>query len=271
MTPHPQQMREILVEIANTEILPRFSRIARAPAPTEKADGSLVTETDLAVQRRVAEALADAFPGIPLLGEEMTSADQTRLLEETQTGVWILDPLDGTSNYACGFPGFAVSLALVERGQARIGMILDPVRDECFHAVRGEGAFLNGEPIHPSAPGRALADCLAMVDMKRLPPERIPGLFRRGGFRSQRNLGSVALDWCWLAAGRYQLYLHGGQKLWDYAAGRLIADEAGAATRLYADRGTVLATDISLAPRLAIAATDEDLLTQWSTFVGLPL
>jgi myo-inositol-1(or 4)-monophosphatase len=110
-----------------------------------------------------------------------------------------------------------------------------------------------------------------MVDMKRLPPERIASLFRSGGFRSQRNLGSVALDWCWLAAGRYQLYLHGGQKLWDYAAGRLIADEAGAATRLYADRGEVEATDVSLAPRLAIAAANAPLLERWSTFVGLPL
>jgi myo-inositol-1(or 4)-monophosphatase len=110
-----------------------------------------------------------------------------------------------------------------------------------------------------------------MVDMKRLPPDRVPALFRTGGFRSQRNLGSVALDWCWLAAGRYQLYLHGGQKLWDYAAGRLIADEAGVVSRLYAGRGVAEASSISLDPRLAIAAADETLFQQWADFVDLPM
>jgi myo-inositol-1(or 4)-monophosphatase len=270
MTPDPSLIGDILEDIAASEIMPRFRRIASAHRADQKADGSLVTETDLAVQARVVEAIAREFPTTPLLGEEMTADDQQRLLAEADTGVWILDPLDGTSNYACGFPGFAVSLAFVERGEATLGMILDPVRNECFSAVRGGGAFLNGEPIRPFTPGPLLGDCLAMIDMKRLPPNRIPALFRAGGFRSQRNLGSVALDWCWLAAGRYQLYLHGGQKLWDYAAGRLIANEAGAVTRLYSGRGAAESTGISLDPRLAIAAADETLLQQWLAFVELP-
>jgi myo-inositol-1(or 4)-monophosphatase len=267
MTPDPNLIGNILREIAASEIMPRFHRALAA----QKADGSLVTETDLAVQRRIVEAIAREFPSTPLLGEEMTDDDQQRLLAEADTGVWILDPLDGTSNYACGFPGFAISLAFVERGEAALGVILDPVRDECFSAVRGRGAFLNGESIRPAAPGRTLEDCLAMIDMKRLPPERIPALFRPGGFRSQRNLGSVALDWCWMAAGRYQIYLHGGQKLWDYAAGRLIANEAGAATRLYAGRGAAESTGISLEPRLAVAAADAALMDQWLEFIDLPM
>lgn len=267
MTPDPRQIGGLLREAAAAEIMPRFHRILAE----RKADGSLVTAADLATQARVSGAIARDFPDTPLLGEEMTRDDQERLLARADAGAWILDPLDGTSNYACGFPGFAVSLAFVERGRATLGVILDPVRDECFHAVRGGGAYLNGEPIRTSSPGRTLGDCLAMIDMKRLPPERIPGLFRAGGFRSQRNLGSVALDWCWLAAGRYQLYLHGGQKLWDYAAGRLIAEEAGAASRLYADRGACEAVGLSLAPRLAVAAADETLLGQWLEFVSLPM
>lgn len=267
MTPEPSHIGHILKEIAASEIMPRFHRI-RAQ---QKADGSLVTETDLAVQARVVQAIARDFPTTPLLGEEMTTEEQHHLLAQADTGVWILDPLDGTSNYASGFPGFAISLAFVERGEAILGVILDPVRNECFTATRGGGAFLNGEPIRPSTPGPALRDCLAMIDMKRLPPERIPALFRSGGFRSQRNLGSVALDWCWLAAGRYQLYLHGGQKLWDYAAGRLIANESGAITRLYAGRGAAQASDMSLEPRLAIAAVNEPLMDRWLEFVGLPM
>jgi myo-inositol-1(or 4)-monophosphatase len=110
-----------------------------------------------------------------------------------------------------------------------------------------------------------------MMDLKRLPPERVPSLLRRGGFRSQRNLGAVALEWCWLAAGRFQLYLHGGQKLWDYAAGRLIADEAGVPSRLYRRYGTEPAEGLDLGSRLAVAAANQDLLERWLAFIQLPL
>lgn len=267
MTPDVQLVSRLLRSVAAAEIMPRYQHI-RAE---QKADGSLVTAADLATQRWLIERLEQVYPGIPLLGEEMSTSDQQALLESADTGVWILDPLDGTSNFACGFPGFAISLAYVERGETLLGVILDPVRDECFSARRGAGATLNGALIRPFSPGPSLTDCLAMIDLKRVPPERIPALFRHGGFRSQRNLGSVALDWCWLAAGRHQLYLHGGQKLWDYAAGRLIATEAGAASRLYQDRGAAPASGVSLAPHLAIGASDEALLALWLDFVQLPL
>jgi myo-inositol-1(or 4)-monophosphatase len=267
MKPDPNLIGDILRDVAATEIMPRFHSIVA----DRKTDGSLVTEADFATQSRIVEVIAREFPSTPLLGEEMTAEDQRRLLAEADTGVWILDPLDGTGNYASGFPGFSISLAFVERGQATLGVIYDPVREECFSAVRGGGATLNGKSIQPFAPGPNLGDCLAMIDMKRLPPERIPALFRPGGFRSQRNLGSVALDWCWLAAGRFQLYLHGGQKLWDYAAGRLIASEAGAASRLYRDLAGAEAADLGLDPRLAVAAADDALLQRWLDFVGLPM
>ena len=74
---------------------------------------------------------------------------------------------------------------------------------------------MDGAPLEPYAPGPDLGDCVAVVDFKRIPPERVPRLFRKGGFRSQRNLGAVALEWCWLAAGRFQLYLHSGPKVRD--------------------------------------------------------
>ena len=212
----------LLREAARSEILPRF----RTTASMAKADGSLVTDADLGVQRRLTTALAERWPGVRLLGEEMDAAEQQRLLDAGGP-LWCLDPLDGTSNFACGFPGFCISLALLRDGHSELALILDPVRDECFTAARGQGAHLDGAALVPYAPGPALGDCVAVVDFKRIPPAHVPALFRKGGFRSQRNLGAVALEWCWLAAGRFQLYLHGGQKLWDYAAGALILEEAG--------------------------------------------
>ena len=265
------RLTDLLREAAATEIMPRFHHVQTSA----KADGSVVTETDAAVQTHLSRALARAFPGIPLLGEEMTADEQRRLLGNADHPVWVLDPLDGTSNYAGGFPCFGISLALIDSGQIVQGAILDPVRDECFCARRGAGAWCNGQLITPFAPGPTpgdctLGDCLAMIDFKRLPPAHIPALFRPGGFRSQRNLGTAALEWAWLAAGRFQLYMHGGQKLWDYAAGYLIATEAGVAARRYRPHGTALATGIDLEPCLMVAAATPALLDQWLAFIDLP-
>jgi len=260
-------LADLLRAVAREEIMPRLHRARTAL----KADGSLVTETDLAVQQRVAAACAERYPGIPLLGEEMTGEQQQRLVGDGSSAFWCLDPLDGTSNYACGFPGFAVSLALVRHGRTELAVILDPVRDECFTAARDGGAYVNGEPIVPFAPGDALSDCLAVVDLKRLPAERIPALFAPGSFRSQRNLGAVVLEWCWLAAGRFQLYLHGGQSLWDYAAGRLIADEAGTMSALFAPDGNRPLEGVGLDKRVAVAAANPGLYERWFSLIDLPL
>ncbi len=261
----------LLRDIAGAEILPRFrsSAAATGAISTVKADGSLVTDADLGVQCRLTDALARRWPRIPLLGEEMGEDEQQRLLDGGGP-LWCLDPLDGTTNFACGFPGFCISLALLRGGRAELALVLDPVRDECFTAARGRGAWLNGTPLAAHAPGPTLGDCVAVVDFKRLPPERVPRLFRRGGFRSQRNLGAVALDWCWLGAGRFQLYLHGAQKLWDHAAGRLVADEAGCATALFSADGARQESELVLGRRLALGAADELLFGQWRDFVELP-
>ncbi|MBK1717628.1 inositol monophosphatase family protein [Thiocystis violacea] len=265
MTPEPIQMARLLRETAAKFVMPGWHQVRAR----HKADGSFVTETDIASQRHIAESLGRAFPDIPLLGEEMTPDEQARLINESERGLWVLDPLDGTSNYAGGFPAFSISLALIEKGQPVLGAILDPVRDECFTAARGRGACLNEAPIRPFAPNPALRDCLAVIDFKRLPPDTLAKLLGKPCFASQRNLGSVALEWCWLAAGRFQLYLHGGQKLWDYAAGRLIAEEAGAAARhLTPDRLTP-SPGLSLDSRLAIAAANEELLHAWLACLGI--
>jgi myo-inositol-1(or 4)-monophosphatase len=256
----------LLLKTADAEILPRFCHVGAE----RKSDGSLLTEADLAVQQSLSHALALAFPGIPLLGEEMTNAEQQALFAESGRAIWVLDPLDGTSNFACGFPGFGISLALMEQGQPVLGVVLDPVRRECFTAARGKGAWMNGDPIRPFAPGTELGDCLAMVDLKRVPSTVLTRLVHPGGFRSQRSLGSVALEWSWLAAGRFQLYLHGSQQLWDYAAGRLIASEAGACSHQYRSGAAVANATWTLEPCLAVAAANQVLLLQWLAHLGLP-
>ena len=261
-----EHLTKLLREAAAAEIMPRWHH----GHAQRKADGSLVTETDVATQRHLCTALARDFPGVPLLGEEMGDAEQEQILSAPDGPLWVLDPLDGTSNYAGGFPFFAVSLALIENGEPTLGLVLDPVRDECFYAAKDGGAFLDGAAIHPSTGVERLADCLAGIDLKRLPPSALPALFSGRGFGSQRNLGAVALDWCWIASGRFQLYLHGGQKLWDYAAGRLIAAEAGAASRLLLPDGIPQLPPLSLEPRIAVAAASETLLAAWIDFVGLP-
>ncbi len=268
MTPELDQICRILRTAATTEILPRFRHVASR----EKADGSLVTEADLAAQAAIAAELAIATPKIPLLAEEMDCDEQVRRLSDADTGVWCLDPLDGTSNFACGFPLFAISLALIRGGETVIGAVLDPVRDECFCAGYGVGAFLNGQPIQLTPANRGFKDSLAAVDIKRLAPADLVRLGAAAPYRSQRSLGCVALEWCWLAAGRFQLYLHGGQRLWDYAAGRLIATEAGVASRLFAQTtgrdSSTPALGLSLDPRRAVAAADEALLADWLSWIA---
>lgn len=246
----------MIAELARQEILPRFNRVGHSL----KQDGSLVTEADTAMQAAVVRALQDNWPEYRLLGEEMPAAEQQALLESDDEALWVLDPLDGTSNFAAGIPVFSVSLALLRNGEVQLGLIYDPLRDECFSAARGEGAWLNGQRLQPTIQRDSLKQCIAQVDLKRLPAALAARLASEHPFASQRNFGSGALDWCWLAAGRSQLYAHGGQKLWDYLAGHLILQEAGG--RLSTFEGEAVFNH-SLQPRSVVAAINEKLYTAW--------
>ncbi len=228
-----------------------------------KDDGSLVTAIDTRLQEIIAGDLAAAFPGIPLLGEEMTHARQSTILDGANGEFWVLDPLDGTTNFVAGFPFFGISLALVRDGKAVIGVVYDPLRRELFSAESGAAARLNGAVISVPTGGR-LGNCIANVDYKRLTRPLAERLVRCPPYRSQRNLGSCVIEWCWLAAGRFQLYLHGGQKLWDYAAGSLVLEQAGGALACF--DGSPLDCR-SLGKRAVIAATDRRLLEQWLEWV----
>ncbi len=242
-------------------LLPRLHRVAR----DYKADGSLVTEADLLLQNHLASELARGWPDIMLLSEELDARQREAACGAAESGVWVLDPLDGTTNFASGIPCFCISLALLRDRRLELGLVYDPNRDELFAAEAGRGATLNGAPLRLSATGMSLSEVAAIVDFKRLPPALATRLVLDPPYASQRNFGSVALDWCWLAAGRGQLYLHGGMNLWDYAAGLLVFEEAG---------GYALSLDGTpvfhpgLEQRSAVAAVDEALFMQWRAALG---
>ncbi|MBU0499233.1 MAG: inositol monophosphatase [Gammaproteobacteria bacterium] len=251
---------ELLARVGRDELLSRFHRVGSR----RKADGSLVTDADIASQRVIGEALAARWPGTLLLGEEMSREEQEAAIALTALPLWVLDPLDGTTNYAAGIPFFAISLALIEGGEVRFGMVHDPSRSETFLALKGEGAWLNGERLVLGGDCEsALGESVAMVDFKRLERGLATSLVCAPPYRSQRGFGSVALEWCWLAAGRGHLYLHGGQKLWDYAAGELILREAGGAVSGQEQ------IPLTLASREAVAACNDQLLQEWLAFLKL--
>lgn len=261
MPPKLDELVSLVKTLAREELLPRFTRTEHQL----KADGSVVTETDLAVQRRLGEALGERYPEFALLGEEMEPAEQQALLTRSAQGLWCLDPVDGTSNYAAGLPLFCISLGFLIGNEPVLGLVYDPIRDECFTAERGQGAHLNGERLHCRPPKFPVRRCLAMVDFKRLDPGLATALVARPPYSSQRYLGSGALEWCWLAANRFHLYLHGQQKLWDFAAGALILAEAGGFSATLDDEPIFGSLSLS---RSVIAASGSALFEEWRAVVA---
>ena len=231
-----------------------------------KDDGSVVTPADLAMQDRLEKELKQEWPMYAILGEEMSEEQQLAVIDAGE-GYWCIDPLDGTSNYAAGLPFFAVSIALIINRQQQLGLIYDPVRDEMFTAIIGQGAFLNGVPIDPSKMKFTQnKPVVAEIDLKRLPEKLVVKLVTERIFASQRNIGSSAIDWCWMAAGRFDIYLHGGQKLWDYAAGSLIFSEAGGRS-VSLDNEPVFRGQLEV--RSVLACYDDKLFQYWYEWIGI--
>jgi myo-inositol-1(or 4)-monophosphatase len=241
------------------EIMPRYLKVSHQ----HKSDGTLCTEADLAAQVALTRKL-QAILTVPVLGEEMTTAEQQALWQAGQAGLWCVDPVDGTSNFVRGLPYFAVSVALMREGKSVLGVVFDPVANEMFAAELGRGAFLNGEKLVPRKAIGGIAHSLACVDMKRLDRRLVLSLAGSPPYSSQRNFGASALDWCYTAAGRYDLYLHGGQKLWDYAAGALILSESGGHSCCI-EQDEFAECDIW--QRSVIAAHDEKLFGEWKSWI----
>ena len=259
-----RRLEKLIATAASEELMPRFLRVEAS----DKADGSLITEADLEMQARLLRELAGQWPYYGILGEEMAAQEQELLMRDSARGLWVLDPLDGTANFASGIPFFGVSIALLGEGRVQAGVVYDPVRRESFSALRGQGAWLNAEPLAISGPVPPLHGAMGMVDLKRLPGALVRRFATDSPYRSQRSFGSVALDWCWLASERVQVYLHGGQKLWDYAAGSLVLAEAGGSGGLFQDYAGTPVTELTLQPRIAIAATSAGLFQEWDEWLA---
>lgn len=240
-------------------MMPSFCQIERG----YKADGSVITDVDHLMQDYLEQALLELLPGSVLLGEEMSQSTQEQALHSGKP-VWCLDPLDGTNNYTAGIPYFSVSLSLIHEAKVVMGLVYDPVRDECFTAGSPGRACLNNVPLQLQESGLKLNKSIAIIDFKRLPKPLRTDLVNRSPYSSQRSFGSVALDWCWLAAGRGHIYLHGRSNIWDYAAGHFIFSRAGGfACTLQGE--TVFINE--LLPRSALAAVDRTLFDAWREWV----
>lgn len=259
---NPKRMLDATValvrEVAQLEVMPRFLRARHA----QKDDGSLFSEADLAAQRYLIERLP-AICDCPIIGEEMSEAEQQAGWDAggaSEVGLWCIDPIDGTTNFINGLPYFAVSIAWIVGARTRIAVTYNPIADEMFYAREGNGAYLNGRRLPLREVTRDIARAVADVDFKRIPKDVADRIAVDPPFFSQRNFGCSTLEWCNVAAGRLDLYLHGGQRLWDYAAGSLILREAGGSVSTLAD-DDFEAADVWRRP--VVAALDPSVFLAW--------
>jgi len=215
---------------------------------TKKQHNDFVTEVDKAAEDAIIEVLKTAYPDHAILAEE--SGPSANLHDENEN-VWIIDPLDGTTNFIHGFPQYCVSIALQQRGQITQAVVYDPTRNDLFTASKGAGAYLNEKRIRVSKRDK-IADCLIgtgfpfrdmdglneYMKMFKIMTENCAGL---------RRPGAAALDLAYVAAGRLDGFFEKGLKPWDIAAGSLLITEAGGIVANYAgesdylDRGDVIA------------------------------
>ncbi|MBI4670746.1 MAG: inositol monophosphatase [Chloroflexi bacterium] len=193
---------------------------------------NLVTEVDRAAEAVILEHLRCATPDYDVLAEESGTHARGCAFR------WVIDPLDGTTNYAHHFPYFAVSIGLEENGESIAGVVYDPLRDELFTATRGGGAFLNGERIacsHAQSIGESLIAAGFVYDVWESDRglDEMLRLIKRA--RSVRINGSAALDYANIACGRLDAYCDTGLFPWDISAGRLLVTEAGGIFKQYGD------------------------------------
>ena len=201
---------------------------------SNKGEIDLVTEADLAAERFIIERIKSHYPRHAILAEE---ADASGIKHEGAGEYkWIIDPLDGTTNYAHGYPVFCVSIALERDGRIELGVIYDPLRDEMFSAERGEGATLNGRRIHVSEV-EELNNAMLCTGFPYNVREM--GDFARHFYnfimhaQGVRRDGTAALDLAYVACGRFDGFWEEGLRPWDVAAGLLLIEEAGGRVSYY--------------------------------------
>ena len=189
-----------------------------------KGRANVVTDVDIKAETAVLTVLKKEYPDFNILSEE------SEPIKTSSSYSWIVDPVDGTRNYASNVPHYCVVVALALEGEIILGITYDPVRDELFHAEKGKGAHLNGTRISVS-PKKTLEQCLlgfdmGYVDKKALTAlSMVQGLW--GNLQGMRVMGSSALGLAYAACGRFDLYFHHHLYPWDIASGLLLVNEAG--------------------------------------------
>jgi myo-inositol-1(or 4)-monophosphatase len=228
----PAELRAVAAQVAGeaAELVRRVRPEAIRTVGTKSSDTDVVTAADTASERLLRARLAELRPGEPVLGEE------TGLVGSVPAGTpcWVVDPLDGTVNYLYGLPWYAVSVAAMLDGMACAGAIVEPATGRVWTAATGLGASCDGSPLRVSATDRVDLAMLATGFSYR--PERrarqarmVAGILPE--VRDLRRAGSAALDLCAVAAGWVDGFVEHGLGIWDWAAGALIAEEAGAVVR----------------------------------------
>ena len=192
----------------------------------EKELNSLVSYVDKTSEEMIVEKLSQILPEAGFITEEKTVNQEIRDI------MWIIDPLDGTTNYLFGIPHYSTSIALQVNGEIVLGMVRDNAKQECFTAIKGQGAYLDGRQLNIS-PGLKMADSIFVTGFpysNEYDPEVYLKIIQHWlkHSRGLRRLGSAALDLSYVAAGRVSCYYEGFLNIWDIAAGALIASEAGA-------------------------------------------
>lgn len=225
MTPELTKLHEVCRTTAVSAGQLLRQKYAQPRTLTQKGFRDFVTDADFAAQKHISTAILDAFPTHGFLAEEEDSD-----LPTAGDVLWIVDPVDGTSNYSRQLGSYCVSLAAQRDAKSLVGAIYDPQRDELFTAVAGEGAFLNGDKIVVSETDTLGASILALDWAHgRVQRQHSLNLIHQLGMhvRTIRALGTAALALAWVAAGRLDAYFNVSLKPWDIAAGQLLIHEAG--------------------------------------------
>lgn len=202
------------------------SKFGHVTSIVKKGRIDLVTEADTEAEQAIVNIIRACFPSHTILTEESGNHPGDR------ENLWIIDPLDGTTNFAHGVPVFATSIAFAHEGEVVMGLVHNPVMGELFTAVKGAGAQLNGRPIRVSDK-TLMTDCLLATGFAYNFKDIIKDIMTRferclDASQGLRRLGSAAIDLCYVACGRFDGYFEQNLKPWDTAAGQLIAREAGA-------------------------------------------
>ena len=258
-------------ETASRKIMRDFGEVENLQV-SRKGAADFVTKADITAEKVIHEELAEARPDWGFVMEEQGVIKAS----ETDAPEWIIDPIDGTTNFMHGIPHFAISIAVRQAGKITAGIVFDPSRNECFFAEAGKGAFLNERRIRVSGRrqlheslfatgipflgrGTAETDALFQAELQSV-MQKSAGI---------RRFGAAALDLAWVAAGRYEGFWERGLNIWDIAAGVILVREAGGFVSDFASRdkaletGDVVAANSALhTPLLKLLRAGKDSLSQ---------